>query len=157
MWRKGSKMTHSYRIHFFHLIWSTKNRSPWIEKSIQPRLYSYLGGIIKGYKGTLLEIGGMPDHIHMLIKLNSLDKFSYFLRDLKACSSLWIHKNFPHLQEFAWQEGYASFSVSYSTLDKIREYIQNQENHHAKESFDDEYLKFLKLCLVNYDERFVLG
>jgi len=150
-------MTHSYRIHFFHLIWSTKNRTPWIDKELQDRLYPYLGGIIKSHKGRLLEIGGMPDHIHLLIELGVLDKFSYFIRDLKASSSLWIHKNFDNLKKFAWQEGYASVSVSYSALNKVRGYIQNQERHHASLSFDEEYVNLLQYHQVNFDERFVLG
>ena len=79
-------MTHSYRVHYFHLIWSTKNRTPWIEGEMQERLYSYLGGIIKNHKGKLIEIGGMPDHIHMLIEFSLLDKFSHFIRDLKSYS-----------------------------------------------------------------------
>ena len=102
-------MTHSYRVHYFHLIWSTKNRTPWIEGEMQERLYPYLGGIIKNHKGKLIEIGGMPDHIHMLIELSLLDKFSHFIRDLKSCSSLWIHQTFPQKREFAWQEGYGFF------------------------------------------------
>jgi len=99
----------------------------------------------------------MPDHIHLLIELGVLDKFSYFIRDLKASSSLWIHKNFDNLKKFAWQEGYASVSVSYSALNKVRGYIQNQERHHASLSFDEEYVNLLQYHQVNFDERFVLG
>ena len=150
-------MTHSYRIHFFHLIWSTKNRQPWILPDIQTRLYSYMGGIITGYDAVPLAIGGMPDHVHVLIKFNSLDKFSSMIRDIKAGSSLWIHKNFLNLGQFEWQEGYGSFSVSYSVLESVQHYIQNQEQHHATMSFDEEYLKFLNLHKVKYDQRFVLG
>lgn len=150
-------MTHSYRVHYFHLIWSTKNRVPFIEGEMQKRLYSYLGGIIKNHKGKLIEIGGMSDHIHMLLELSLPDAFSHFIRDLKACSSLWIHQTFPQKKEFAWQEGYASFSVSFSSLEKVREYIRNQEKHHAHDSFDQEYLKFLNQHNIRYDERFVLG
>ena len=150
-------MTHSYRVHFFHLIWSTKQRRSQILPNVQPRLYSYLGAITKNHSGKLLEIGGMPDHVHLLIELSSIDEFSHFVRDLKASSSLWIHKNFPHLNDFAWQEGYGSFSVSYSAVEIVKKYIQNQQQHHADMSFDEEYLKFLKLHDVLYDERFVLG
>jgi len=99
----------------------------------------------------------MPDHIHLLIELCMLDKFTHFIRDLKASSSLWIHKTFPQLIEFAWQEGYASLSVSYSAIDKVRDYIRNQEQHHTSQSFDQEYDKLLKHHRVTYDERFVLG
>jgi REP-associated tyrosine transposase len=150
-------MTHSFRVHYFHLIWSTKNRIPWIDREMQTRLYSYLGGIIRNHKGKLIEIGGMPDHIHMLIELSLLDKFSHFIRDLKSYSSLWMHQTFPQKQDFAWQEGYGSFSVSFSSLEKVRNYIKNQESHHMHETFDQEYLKFLKHHNIRYDERFVLG
>lgn len=150
-------MTHSYRVHYFHLVWSTKNRTSWIDNEIQDRLYSYLGGIVRNHKAKLIEIGGMSDHIHMLIELSLLDKFSDFIRDLKSCSSLWIHHTFPSKKDFAWQEGYGSFSVSLSALEKVREYICNQKQHHAHESFDQEYLKFLKHHKIQYDERFVLG
>lgn len=150
-------MTHSYRIHFFHLIWSTKNRQPWIFPEVQTRLYPYMAGITVNYDAIPIEIGGMPDHVHMLIKFGSLEKFSFLIRDVKACSSLWIHKNFPHLSEFAWQEGYGSFSVSYSALENVQQYILNQAQHHASMSFDEEYFKFLKLHNETYDQRFVLG
>ena len=112
-------MTHSYRIHFFHFIWSTKQRVPLISSDIQPRLYQYMGAIIRNHSGKLLEVGGMPDHVHLLVELSNLDKFSHFVRDLKASSSLWIHKNFPDFTDFAWQEGYGSFSTSYSALEGV--------------------------------------
>ncbi len=150
-------MTHSYRVHYFHLIWSTKERRPLIVPDVQTRLYSYIAAIVKNHSGKLLEIGGMTDHIHMLIELSNLDNFSYVVRDLKAASSLWIHKNFPDLDRFSWQEGYGSFSVSYSALEQVKKYIQNQEQHHTGMTFDEEYVKMLNLNNVKYDERFVLG
>jgi len=150
-------MTHSYRAHCFHLIWSTKKRRPLITPNIQARLYPYLGSIILNHGGHLLEIGGMPDHVHLLIELSNLDKFSSLLRDLKASSSGWIHKNFSDLSDFAWQEGYASFAVSYSLLDQVKAYIQNQARHHQKMTFDDEYKKFLNVHKIKFDDRFVLG
>lgn len=116
-----------------------------------------MGAITRNHSGLLLEIGGLPDHVHLLIELSNLDKFSYFVRDIKASSSLWIHKNFPGLHDFAWQEGYGSFTVSYSAVESVQNYIQDQEKHHAKMSFEEEYLKLLKLHNVKYDERFVLG
>ena len=150
-------MTHSYRVHYFHLIWSTKGRKPFIKLEIESRLYDYLGGITRSHKGSLLEIGGMPDHVHLLIKFSSIDKYSDFIRALKANSTLWIHKNFQQFKDFEWQEGYGSYSVSYSSLDAVQKYIQNQEEHHRVMTFDEEYQKFLKGCGVQYDERFVLG
>jgi REP element-mobilizing transposase RayT len=149
-------MTHSYRVHFFHWIWSTQGRRQWIVSDVQQRLYSYVGGIVRNYEGSLIEIGGMPDHVHLLIKLNNLDTFSSLIRDVKAHSSLWVHKNFTQLKDFAWQEGYASYSVSYSGLAGVQGYIQTQEKHHQTMSFEEEYLKFLNLHKTKYDERFVL-
>jgi len=150
-------MTHSFRVHFFHLIWSTKGRQRLITKEIQSRLYAYLGGIVRNHEGHLIEIGGMPDHVHILIQQGTLDKFSYQIRDLKCHSSLWVHQTFPHMKEFAWQEGYGSFAVSYSAVGHVREYIKNQERHHASMTFEEEYMKFLNSCEVKYDERFVFG
>lgn len=150
-------MTHSYRSHYFHLIWSVKNRNNWIVQEIQPWLYAYIGGIIKNDKNILLSIGGMADHIHLLISFNSVDKFSSLIRDIKAKSTLWVHDNFPQYSFFSWQEGYASFSVSHSSLDKVMNYIENQEQHHTKFTFEEEYLQLLKKHNLKFDERFVLG
>jgi len=149
-------MTHTYRVHFFHFIWSTKGRIPWITDQIQERLYSYIGGTVRSQNANLLAIGGMNDHVHLLVQFNDIDTLSAFVRDIKANSSAWIHKNFPSTP-FEWQQGYGSFTVSYSGLDKAKEYIQNQAQHHKEISFDKEYRKFLHLHGVQYDERFVLG
>ena len=138
-------MTHSYRAHYFHLIWSTKGRQPQISPEIEMRLYSNLGATIKKKSGTLLEIGGMPDHIHLLIELSLLDKYSDLIRDVKAALSLWIHKNWLDLKDFGWQEGYGSYTVSYSALKHVRKYIQNQKQHHINVTFEEEYKKYLSL------------
>jgi putative transposase len=149
-------MTHSFRAHYFHLIWSTKNRDPLIQPEIQSLLYSYLGGIVKNSNGSLLIAGGTLNHVHLLIGLSLPDKFSEFIRDIKACSSIWMKQNTSQ-KYFAWQEGYGSFSVSYSSLEKVYHYIKNQEEHHKTKSFDQEYLELLKKHNLNFDNRFVLG
>lgn len=97
------------------------------------------------------------NHVHLLISLNTLDKFSFLIRDIKAKSSLWLHNNFSQYSHFLWQEGYASFTVSYSSLDSVRNYIENQEYHHKKFSFDQEYLQLLEKHQLKFDNRFVLG
>lgn len=150
-------MTHSYRVHYFHLVWSTKNRQPLIIPEIQSDLYAYMGGIIRNYNGKLLEIGGMPDHVHLLVQLSNLDKYSYFLRDIMSFSTLWVKKKYPHIRDFAWQEGFGSITVSDSLVEKMGRYIQNQAKHHEKMSFEDEYLMLLKHHGVEFDERFVFG
>ncbi len=150
-------MTHTYRNHHFHLIWSTKNRENLIHQDFQNRLYSYIGGIVRENKGLLLEIGGIANHVHLLIGLESLDQYSEIIRKIKGGSSLWINKEISLPTKFAWQEGYGSFCVSYSMLSAVRTYIQNQEEHHKHQTFEQEYLKFLKLHEIQYDKRFVLG
>jgi putative transposase len=150
-------MTHSYKMHFFHCIWSTKNREKWISKEVQPHLYSYIGGIIHNCDGNLIEIGGMPDHVHLLIYLNNLDNYSYLIRDIKSSSTAWVNKNFDLQSKFSWQQGYASLSVSLSSIEKIKTYIQNQETHHKKMTFEEEYLTILKRQKIQFDERFIFG
>ena len=149
-------MAHSFRAHYFHLVWSTKNREPLINKEIQSLLYAYIGGVIKNHDGKLLEAGGMLEHVHLLVGLSLPDKFSDFIRDIKTSSSLWINKNAPE-KHFSWQDGYGSFSVSYSSLEKVKHYIKNQEKHHKTYSFDEEYLQLLNKHNINFDARFVLG
>lgn len=149
-------MAHTFRSCFFHLIWSTKGRQLWITAEIKPRLYAYIGGIINNLGQTLLEIGGTDDHVHLLVQFYSVDRISDFIRDIKANSSLWLHKTFPAAKNFAWQGGYGIFSVSYSMVEKVKNYIQRQEEHHKRISFAGEYLQFLKNHSLKYDERFVL-
>ncbi len=151
------ELTHSFRSHYFHLIWSTKNREDSITKEIQPRLYAYMGGIVKNHPAALLKIGGTANHVHLLICINSLDKFSDLIREIKAKSSLWIRQNYPKYQYFAWQEGYGSFSVSFSVHEKVKKYIENQEEHHKNLSFEEEFEGLLERNNMKYDERFVFG
>ncbi|MDP1880590.1 MAG: transposase [Parachlamydiaceae bacterium] len=150
-------MAHSHKSHYFHLIWPTKNRTKWISPDMQSRLYPYMGGIIRNHNGSLLEIGGIEDNVHLLICLKNLDNYSYLLRDIKAHSTLWIHKNFPDLKEFEWQEGFSSFSLHFSLIDTVKNYIRNQEKHHKTVTFEEEYLKFLDGQNIQYDKRFVFG
>jgi len=128
-----------------------------ITKEIQLSLYDYMGGIIKNHNGKLLSAGGTLDHVHLLVGLKLPDKFSDFIRDVKAGSSLWANKGLPHNQYFAWQEGYGSFSVSYSSLEKVKNYIKNQEEHHKIITFKEEYLQLLRKHKIEFDDRFVLG
>ena len=155
--KKRLIMTHSFRAHYYHLIWSTKNRAPLITSEIQSTLYSYIGGIIKNHNGKLLSAGGTLNHVHLLVGLKLPDKFSDFIRDVKASSSLWMNKDLSQNQCFAWQEGYGSFSVSYSSLEKVEHYIKNQVEHHKIITFEEEYIQLLKKHKIQFDDRFVLG
>ena len=147
-------MSHTFRNHHFHLIWSTKHRQNLIEKSFQENLYSYIGGIVRENKGKLLQVGGTENHVHLLIGLGPIDKYSELIKCIKGGSSMWINKS-GLTKDFAWQKNYASFCVSYSLIDPVKKYIQNQEEHHKKHSFEDEYIQFLRVNGIEYDEKYV--
>ena len=150
-------MTHSYRSHYFHLVWSTKERSNWINKDMKDRLYAYIGGIVKEDNRSLLCVGGTANHVHLLVSMGNVDNFSVLIKKIKVNSSVWIRKNFPALHYFSWQEGYGSFSTSYSSINIITNYINNQEKHHSKMTFEEEYLQILQKHKLKFDERFVFG
>lgn len=114
----------------FHLVFSTKERLPLINKDWQDRLHAYMGGIVKGMEAVPLAIGGVADHIHLLVSLKSKHRLDYFLRDLKADSSTWVHTELR--RKFEWQKGYGAFSVSPSNIEGVKRYIANQEKHHKK-------------------------
>ncbi|CAN5468446.1 IS200/IS605 family transposase [soil metagenome] len=150
-------MSQSFTNLIYHIVFSTKNRQPLITVETEPRLYEYIGGIIRNKGGIALEIGGMSDHLHVLAKLRPDDSLSNVLRDLKANSSGWMHKIFPDMKDFSWQNGYGAFTVSASQIEKVREYIANQKKHHRKiGSFRDEFIKLLQANKIEFDEKYLL-
>lgn len=138
-----------------HIVFSTKHRTPWISGEAAQRLYPYVGGIVRGEKGSLLEIGGVEDHVHLLIRWRPDKSVSDLMRAVKAKSSLWIQQTFANLAQFAWQEGYSVFSVSKSRENAVRTYIVNQHAHHATEDFKSELVRFLLAHGIEYDERYI--
>ena len=150
-------MASSHRIHLFHLVWSTKNRINSILPAMEERLHAYIGAIIRENKGHLLAIGGISNHIHLLIELSNLDGFTALVRNVKSSSSAWIKKNFKEQSSFAWQDGFGSFSISHSHIDRTREYIQRQKQHHQNESFEDELIKFLQYHGIKFDKQYLFG
>jgi putative transposase len=148
-------MPGTYSQILLHFVFSTKHRQPWVTPEVQPRLYKYMGGIVRGEKGVLLEIGGVADHVHLYLRWRPDATVSDLMQAVKANSSRWLHKEFPHLREFAWQEGYSVFSVSKSQEAAVKTYIQSQEAHHAKEDFRSELLRMLVLNEIEFDERYV--
>lgn len=138
----------------FHLVFSTKERLPLIAKEWRERLHAYLGGIVKGLEGVPLAIGGIEDHVHLLVGLKSLHRLDYFLRDVKADSSAWVHQEIGN-RTFGWQKGYGAFSVSPSNIEGVRRYVLSQEEHHRRKTFQEEYLELLKASGLEYDERYV--
>lgn len=144
----------SHRIHYFHLIWSTKHRKNLILPHFKYDLYNYMGGVIKNSGGHLISIGGTANHVHLLIECVNLDRFTSIIRTTKASSTFWVKEKYPNC-EFGWQDGYGSYSVSFSIVDQVCEYIKNQEEHHKKFSFEEEYMKFLNACRAKYNPKYV--
>jgi len=139
----------------YHIVFSTKQRVELIKERLQPRLYEYMGGIIRKEGGVLCRIGGMPDHVHLLARLRPDVALSAFLRDLKSSSSGWVHRTFRDLYMFDWQDGYAAFSVSQSQIKKVDHYIAGQREHHLKRDFKKELIGLLKAHQIPYDERYI--
>ncbi|MFH1259245.1 MAG: IS200/IS605 family transposase [Elusimicrobiota bacterium] len=138
-----------------HFIFSTKNRVNIITSEIKDRLYSYIGGIIKSIKGIPIAINGMPDHIHVFCIVSREMTIADFMRIVKSNSSKWLNETFPVKPKFQWQDGYGSFSVTKSSENKIIEYVKNQEEHHKQKSFQDEFIEYLRLMKIDYDERYI--
>lgn len=139
----------------FHLVFSTKHRKPWLTTDVRLRVHDYLGGIVRGEQGVVLEIGGVADHVHMLFGWRTDEAISTLVRNLKANSSRWIHENFPGLSGFAWQEGYSIFTVSQSQVERVRDYIRRQEEHHHIKPFREELLEFFRAHEITFDEKYV--
>jgi len=139
----------------YHLIFSTKYRIPRIDEALKSELYAYIGGIIRGEKGELLEIGGIADHIHILAGFHPTKTVSAMLQHTKGSSSKWINEEKRPPERFEWQPGYGAFTVSQSQVPTVRRYIQQQEEHHRKQSFKDEFLAFLKRHNIDYDPKYV--
>jgi REP element-mobilizing transposase RayT len=139
----------------YHLIFSTKNRVPLITSDWQPRLFEYLGGILRAEEGCLVAAGGMPDHIHLLARLSKQVSVSDALRVVKANSSKWVNETFPERRDFAWQAGYGAFAVSYSSLGAVKRYLANQAEHHRQRTFQEEFLEFLRRHDIEFDERYL--
>ena len=134
----------------YHIVFATKYRTPSIRSDVQERLYEYIGGIVRERKGSLIEIGGTADHVHLLTRLSASLALADVVRDVKAISSKWMNERPKTLQTFEWQKGYGAFTVSYSHRDVVRTYIQNQEEHHRTKSFQEEYIELLKRHNIDF-------
>jgi REP element-mobilizing transposase RayT len=150
-------MANTYSSLHYHLIFSTKNRLPYLTSDIEQRVWAYIGGVARKHRMTALQIGGYDDHLHALVIAPPTLSPSQIAQYLKGDSSKWIHETFQELREFAWQEGYGGFTVSKSTLEAVVDYIRKQRAHHQQKSFQEEYLEFLQKHGVAYDERYLWG
>ena len=148
-------MANTFTSLHYHLIFSTKNREPWITHDIEDRIWKFIGGIARENKMKALHIGGMPDHVHLALALRPTHSVSEALQLLKGGSSKWIKGTFPKMRGFRWQDGYGAFTVSKSNLGDIIDYIKNQREHHRVKSFKEEFLAFLIRHEIAYDEKYL--
>jgi REP element-mobilizing transposase RayT len=149
-------MSHTYCSSLFHCVFSTKERRKTINTEIQPRLWAYMGGVAREHQMKALGIGGMEDHVHILLSLPSSVPIATAMREIKSASSLWMHQSYQ-IDGFEWQEGYGAFSIGWTQVSATLEYIAGQKEHHRKRDFQAEYIAFLKKHRIEYDPRYVWG
>ncbi len=147
-------MASTYLSLHYHLVFGTKNRAASIEPEWRSRLHEYLGGTVAGLGGFPQGVGGVADHVHLLVGLKATHRLADLLRELKKASSVWVHEEIG-ASAFAWQEGYAAFTVSASARDAVRNYIAHQEEHHRAKSFRDELIEMLDKAGVGYDAAYL--
>jgi putative transposase len=138
-----------------HVIFSTKDRSPLLNSDIRSELYPYMATVVRNAGCECYRIGGVEDHVHLAIRLSRTLAVSDLLTELKTSSNRWIKSTSPQLATFSWQRGFGAFSVGPSDLEALLRYIDGQEEHHKKTSFQDEFRAFLKKYGVEFDERYV--
>ncbi len=144
-------MAHTYASNFIHCVFSTKDRRSLIPVARTVELHAYLGGIARGEGFSLIAAGGTANHIHLLFLLPATYSLARAVQKLKGSSSRWMGHG------FSWQEGYGAFSVSSSQVPVVKRYIQNQEEHHRKRNFEQEFVALLRNCGMEFDERYVFG
>ncbi len=143
-------MSSTYLSLHYHLVFSTKNREALITPAWRARLHDYLGGTVRGLGGHPEGVGGVADHVHLLVGLKATHCLADVMRELKKASSVWVHEEIG-LRAFAWQEGYAAFTVSATVREAVRHYIANQEEHHRVKSFREELVEMLNKAGTEYD------
>ncbi len=139
----------------YHIIFSTKGRKQFIIPEIRDELFLYIGGIVNGEGGYLIQVGGITNHIHIVMELKPTHSLSEMMKKIKGNSSKWINEQRRLQFKFAWQEGYGAFTVSKSQISMVSQYVRDQEKHHQKQSFKEELIELLKLHRVDYDEQFI--
>ena len=147
----------TYSSLFFHLIWSTKERVPLISDLIENKLHAYMVGTVQGKGGNVIQIGGMPDHVHLLVRLKPDQSLPELVKVIKYSSGKWMRDVAPAFSKFSWQTGYGTFSVSRSQTDVVQQYIKNQKEHHKVRGFAEEFEVILKNHNVEYKNEYLLG
>ena len=139
----------------YHLVFSTRDRRPLIVPEVLPRLTKYVGGIIRELGGQMLAGNGPPDHFHIAAILDQKRSIMEVLGTIKANSSRWIHQTFSDSRDFEWQDGYAAFTVSHSGISHVVKYVEGQQEHHKKMTFQEELVALLRKHEIPFDERYI--
>jgi putative transposase len=148
-------MANTFTSLYYHLIFSTKNREPWIRPELESRVWPYFGGIARENDFKALLVGGIENHVHLLLGVPPTLSVSKAVQLIKGGSSKWMKEAMPGFAGFEWQDGYAAFSVSKSHLPEVEAYIRNQREHHRHKSLEEEYRVFLARHEIQYDERYL--
>ena len=139
-----------------HIVFSTKDRRPFLrDLALREELHRYLGGILSQHDCQPIIVGGVEDHVHLLCALSRTCAAAEMVKEIKRGSSLWLKTKTLDLSDFAWQTGYGIFSIGFSQIQTVREYIANQPEHHRKVSFQDEFRELLRRYEIDFDERYV--
>jgi len=149
-------MANTFTQIYLQLVFAVQDRTSLIESEWKDELYKYISGIIQTNNHKLIAINGIPNHIHILIGYKLHQLIPELLQDIKGSSSKWINKRGFVRGKFSWQEGYSAFSYSHSQIDNVVKYIMNQEQHHKKKTFREEYIEFLKQFHIPYNEKYIL-
>jgi putative transposase len=148
-------VAHSLSQIYLHIVFSTKERFPFLaDKNLRTRAHAYMAGICKNLESPALIIGGVEDHVHLLCRLSRTKAVADLIHEVKRSSSLWIKEQPGGPASFYWQDGYGTFSISPSHVEPLKKYIANQEEHHRKEAFQDEFRRLCKKYGVELDERY---
>jgi putative transposase len=148
-------MPQSLAKNLIHLVYSTKQRRPWVTKAHRDALFAYQAGIYKEWESPALAIGGSEDHVHALFVLSKNHPLAKIVEEVKKGSSKWAKIDGPKIRDFYWQAGYGAFSVSQSNLEDVKKYIENQEEHHRRMTFQDELRALFSRHGIEFDERYV--
>jgi REP element-mobilizing transposase RayT len=149
-------MPQSLAMILLHTVFSTKDRRPFLrDRSLREELHRYMGGILTRLDCQPIIVGGIDDHVHLLCALSRTCEPASMVKEVKRGSTLWLKTKNQNLRDFAWQQGYGIFSIGFSQIKSVRDYIAGQEEHHRKVSFQDEFRQLLRRYEIEFDERFV--
>jgi REP element-mobilizing transposase RayT len=148
-------MPETYIKIYIHVVFAVYKRQPLISNQWSNQLFAYINGIIENNNHKLISINGMPDHVHLLISISPEQSISDLLRDIKTNSTLWINRNQRQDIKFTWQRGYSAFAVSFNDINRVRDYIENQQEHHRVKTYKEEVIHFLNENNISFDLQYL--